>query len=625
MGRLRAALAVVFGVLLVGLWGAGDRRLGRRRRCRSERRQARSHVGRRRTSRSPRATRSRGSSTRRRRRTHVTATSGNWTARTPARTAPERPDVVSRSTRPGTYTFVCDDPPGTMAGTVTVEDGRRPLENVLVFSKTAGFRHDSIPQGIAAIQALGAANGFTVTATEDAAAFTDANLAQYDVVVFLSTTGDVLDDAQQTAFENYIRAGGGYAGIHAAAGHGVHVALVRRDARRLLPQPPRRHAHRDGRHRGRGRALHLRPPGALDAHGRVVQLPAPGHARASTAATIADYSPRAAAGASPRHGRRVDLRRGRRQRRTDDDHPVAWCSDFDGGRSWYTAHGPHRRRRSPRPTSSTHLLGGLQTAGGRRRLRRAAPGPPVAADFEKVTLNDDTNAPMELDIANDGRAFYVELDGRVLRCARPANGQSRPTIGTIPVSLHPRERPDGHPARARLRRQPATSTSPTRRCPTRRRRRHQPHLALHGQRGQHDRPAQRAGHLHVAPPARGVLPHRRLAGLRARRQPLPVHGRQHQPVRVRRLQPDRRAPRPPVLGRAAHVGQHERPERQDPAHPRRSRTRRAADRPAWARTYTIPSGTCSPPGHGARRCPRSTRWASATRSGSTSTRRRAGC
>ncbi|WP_432830091.1 ThuA domain-containing protein [Dactylosporangium sp. CA-092794] len=88
---------------------------------------------------------------------------------------------------------------------------------VLVFSKTAGFRHSSIPNGIAAIQSLGAANSFTVTATEDAAAFTAANLAQYQTVVFLSTTGDVLNDTQQAAFEAYIRGGGGYVGVHAAA------------------------------------------------------------------------------------------------------------------------------------------------------------------------------------------------------------------------------------------------------------------------------------------------------------------------------------------------------------------------------------------------------------------------
>ena len=71
--------------------------------------------------------------------------------------------------------------------------------------------------GVAAIEALGAEHGFTVTATEDAAAFTDQNLAQFEVVIWLSTTGDVLGDEQQAAFERYIQGGGGYVGIHAAS------------------------------------------------------------------------------------------------------------------------------------------------------------------------------------------------------------------------------------------------------------------------------------------------------------------------------------------------------------------------------------------------------------------------
>ncbi len=103
------------------------------------------------------------------------------------------------------------------------------------------------------------------TRPRTAAQFTDANLAQYDVVVFLSTTGDVLNDAQQTAFEHYIQAGGGYVGHPRRLRHRVHVALVRPDARRLLPQPPGRNADRDGRHRGRQRALHDRSPGPLGA------------------------------------------------------------------------------------------------------------------------------------------------------------------------------------------------------------------------------------------------------------------------------------------------------------------------------------------------------------------------
>src|SRR5215469_4468569 len=93
----------------------------------------------------------------------------------------------------------------------------KPSFSVLVFSKTTGFRHDSIPDGIAAIRALGVEHGFGVAETEDAGRFTDAILPQYKVVVFLSTTGDVLDSAQKAAFEGYIRSGGGFVGIHSAS------------------------------------------------------------------------------------------------------------------------------------------------------------------------------------------------------------------------------------------------------------------------------------------------------------------------------------------------------------------------------------------------------------------------
>lgn len=88
--------------------------------------------------------------------------------------------------------------------------------SVLVFSKTAGFRHASIAAGLAAVTDLGARHGFAVDATEHAGAFTDDNLARYDAVLFLSTTGDVLDEDQQASFERFIRAGGGFVGVHAA-------------------------------------------------------------------------------------------------------------------------------------------------------------------------------------------------------------------------------------------------------------------------------------------------------------------------------------------------------------------------------------------------------------------------
>ena len=88
---------------------------------------------------------------------------------------------------------------------------------MLVFSRTKGFRHSSIPDGVAAVQALGAAHGFAVEATEDATAFSDQSLARFAAVVFMSTTGDVLDSTQQAAFQRYIRGGKGYVGVHAAS------------------------------------------------------------------------------------------------------------------------------------------------------------------------------------------------------------------------------------------------------------------------------------------------------------------------------------------------------------------------------------------------------------------------
>jgi type 1 glutamine amidotransferase len=87
---------------------------------------------------------------------------------------------------------------------------------VLVFCKTAGYHHESIAVGKVAIMKLGAENGFDADTTSDAGKFTADNLKQYAAVIFLSTTQDVLDDAQQKAFIHYIEAGGGFVGIHAA-------------------------------------------------------------------------------------------------------------------------------------------------------------------------------------------------------------------------------------------------------------------------------------------------------------------------------------------------------------------------------------------------------------------------
>ena len=87
---------------------------------------------------------------------------------------------------------------------------------VLVFSKTSGFRHSSIPKGIAAIQKMAAENGFETDTTENAAYFNEDSLNKYAAVIFLNTTGDALNNRQEIAFERYIQAGGGFVGIHSA-------------------------------------------------------------------------------------------------------------------------------------------------------------------------------------------------------------------------------------------------------------------------------------------------------------------------------------------------------------------------------------------------------------------------
>src|SRR6186713_314452 len=94
---------------------------------------------------------------------------------------------------------------------------KQEAPRVLVFSKTKGYRHESIEVGKAALQALGAQKGFAVDTTEVAEDFNEENLKKYRAVVFLSTTQDVLDPLQQNAFMRYIQGGGGFVGIHAAA------------------------------------------------------------------------------------------------------------------------------------------------------------------------------------------------------------------------------------------------------------------------------------------------------------------------------------------------------------------------------------------------------------------------
>jgi type 1 glutamine amidotransferase len=88
---------------------------------------------------------------------------------------------------------------------------------VLVFTRTTAFGHAAIEDGVAAIRRLGAANGFTVEATEDPTRIEEGSLGRFQVVVFLSSTGEPLDPSQQESLRRWVEGGGGWVGVHAAA------------------------------------------------------------------------------------------------------------------------------------------------------------------------------------------------------------------------------------------------------------------------------------------------------------------------------------------------------------------------------------------------------------------------
>ncbi len=219
-----------------------------------------------------------------------------------------------------------------------------PAYKVLVFSKTAAFRHASIPAGIEAIKQLGSENNFSVDATEDSTVFTDKNLAQYKAIIFLSTTGDVLNESQQTAMENYIHHGGGFVGIHAASdteyGWPWYGKLV-------------------------GAWFSAHPPGI---HPATVKLEDPNAPSTSSlpltwSRTDEWYNFRT----NPReNGVHVlaTLDESTYEGGTmHGDHPISWCHEFDGGRSWYTAMG-HTAESFHDPLLLFHILGGIEYAAG---------------------------------------------------------------------------------------------------------------------------------------------------------------------------------------------------------------------------------------------------------------------
>jgi len=230
---------------------------------------------------------------------------------------------------------------------------------VLVFSKTAGFRHDSIPDGIAAVRRLGEENGFAVEATEDAAIFQDRSLGSYAAVVFLNTTGDVLNEAEQQGLEGFLRSGKGFVGVHSAsdteyrwAWYGALVGAYFKSHPAIQPAEIRV----TDRFHSSTRGL----PALWRRADEWYNFQSNPRGRVHVLATLeeATYS-----------GGEMGA-----------DHPISWCQFYEGGRAWYTALG-HTRESYSEPLFLQHLLGGIRFAAGVpdadcRPTRALPPRPP---------------------------------------------------------------------------------------------------------------------------------------------------------------------------------------------------------------------------------------------------------
>jgi type 1 glutamine amidotransferase len=210
---------------------------------------------------------------------------------------------------------------------------------ILVFSRTLGFHHASIPTGIAAIQKIGKDNNMDVDTTTDANFFNAKQLDKYAAVVFLSTTGNVLNDEQQTAFENYIKKGGGFVGIHAATDTEYDWAWYNQLVGAYFKSHPKQQEA----------VLHIIDP----SHISTMHLPKEWK-RFDEWYNFKSIQPNL-------HVLITIDEKSYTGGENGDYHPMAWWHDFDGGRAFYTEFG-HTDESYADPLFIQHVTGGIAYA-----------------------------------------------------------------------------------------------------------------------------------------------------------------------------------------------------------------------------------------------------------------------
>lgn len=219
-----------------------------------------------------------------------------------------------------------------------------PRASLLVFTRTTGFRHDSIPEGVNAIKRIAASENLAVTHTEDPSLFTDTELRKHAVVIFLNTTGDVLNSDQEQALTRFIRSRKGWVGIHSAADteydwpwYGRLVGAYFKSHPRIQPANINilDNTHLSTRH------LTGKIWRRTDEWYDYRAMPTPG-ARILLTLDRTSYE-----------GSVMDT----------ETHPIAWYQTIEGGRSLYTG-GGHTKESYTEPDFVAHLKGAILWAGG---------------------------------------------------------------------------------------------------------------------------------------------------------------------------------------------------------------------------------------------------------------------
>jgi type 1 glutamine amidotransferase len=252
--------------------------------------------------------------------------------------------------------------------------------DLLVYTRTTGFRHDSIPDGIAAVQQIAAENGWVVVATEDPAMFEPATLSDFEVIVFLSTTGDVLDDAQQAALQAWVQAGGGFVGIHSASNTEEDwpwfVGLL---GTTFADHPAQQTATVHVADASHPSTMHLVDPWVrFDEWYNFDSNPS------DTVDVLLRLDETTYEGGTM--GR---------------DHPIAWAHEYDGGRSFYTGLG-HTIESWSEPEFLAHVEGAIEWAadaapvGGESSSESAGSdsGGESTSSSASTGVGDDTGTPM---------------------------------------------------------------------------------------------------------------------------------------------------------------------------------------------------------------------------------------